>query len=98
MPGKKRWIILTSDGGHVSIGRHTDPSEDEIGAAVQKLREAGAGGWLAVMDGTYYGRGKVALLNVRELVPVAAGGWDDAVAAFQRRRVNATAGNVPLDR
>ena len=44
MPSEMRWVILTPDGGHVSIGRHTDPSEDEIGAATGKLRPAGTGG------------------------------------------------------
>jgi hypothetical protein len=29
MSAEKRWIILTPDGGHVSIGRHTDPSDDD---------------------------------------------------------------------
>jgi hypothetical protein len=27
---EKRWIVLADDGLHVTIGRHTDPSEDEI--------------------------------------------------------------------
>jgi hypothetical protein len=85
MPVEKRWIILTPDGGHVSVGRHTDPADAEIEAAVQRLREAGIGGWLAVMEGTYYGRGSVTLLLVREIAQ-AARPWQDAVAAFQRRR------------
>ena len=87
MRGEKRWIILTADGGHVSVGRHTDPSGEEVEAVASKLRTAGTGGWLAVMEGAYYGRGVVTLLNVREIVPAAIS-WDDAVAAFQRRRLN----------
>jgi|SRR5580692_9785800 hypothetical protein len=90
MPGEKRWIILTPDGGHVSIGRHTDPSGDEIEAASRKLRQARAGGWLAVMDGTYYGRRKVTVLMVREIAP-ASGIWETAVAAFERTRQKAIA-------
>ena len=77
----------TPDGGHVSVGRHTDPSEEELEAVASKLRSAGTGGWLAVMEGAYYGRGVVTLLNVREIVQAALS-WDDAVAAFQRRRLN----------
>ena len=69
MLGEKRWIILTPDGGQVSIGRHTDPSDDEIEGAAGKLRQAGTGGWFAVMEGGYYGRRKVTLLMVREIVP-----------------------------
>jgi hypothetical protein len=85
MPGEKRWIVLTPDGAHMSVGRHTDPSDDEIQIVAQKLRAAGTGGWLAVMEGVYYGRGKVTLLMVREIVP-AGRSWDEAAAAFQRRR------------
>jgi hypothetical protein len=90
MPGEMRWIILTPDGGHVSIGRHTAPSGDEIEAAAGKLRQAGSGGWLAVMEGSYYGRRKVTLLMVREIVP-GDGNWEAAFAAFERTRRVATA-------
>jgi hypothetical protein len=90
MPGEKRWLIVTPDGGHVSIGRHTDPCEDEIEVAAEKLRQAGTGGWLAVMEGRYYGRRKVTLLMVREIVP-AGGSWETAVAAFERTRREAAA-------
>ena len=90
MPGEKRWIILTPDGGHVSIGRHTDPSEEEIEAAAGKLRQAGTGGWLAAMEGRYFGRGKMTLLMVREIGP-AGGSWERPAAAFERTRRGATA-------
>jgi hypothetical protein len=85
MPGEKRWIVLTADGGHVSIGRHTDPSEEELKRAAQQLRAAGTGGWLAVMEGAYYSRGNVTLLMVREIAPTATS-WPEAAEAFQRRR------------
>jgi hypothetical protein len=90
MPGEKRWIILTADGGHVLIGCHTDPSGDEIKAAAGTLRQAGTGGWLSVMEGSYYGRGKVTLLMVREIVPTS-GSSETAVSAFERTRRGATA-------
>ena len=90
MPGEKRWIILTPDGGHVSIGRHTDPSDNEIEAVAGKLRQAGTGGWLAVLEGSYYGRRKVTLLMVRQIVPTG-GDCETAVAAFERTRREATA-------
>ena len=91
MPGEKRWIILTPpDGGHVSIGRHTDPSEDEIEATAGKLRQAGTGGWPGMMEGSYYRCRKVTLLMVREIVP-ADGSWGSAVAAFERTRQEAGA-------
>ena len=47
---------------HASIGAKApltrptdvaDPSDDEIDAAAGKLRQAGTGGWLAVLEGNY---------------------------------------------
>lgn len=90
MSAETRRIILTPEGGHVSIGRHTDPSDDEIEAAAGKLRQAGSGGWLAVTEGRYYGRRNVTLLMVREIVPTDAS-WETAVAAFEWTRRGATA-------
>src|ERR1039457_6973344 len=85
MPGERRWIVLMPDGGHVSIGRHTDPSDDEIEAVAGKLRQARTDGWLAVMEGTYYGRRKVTLLLVREIVPTGRS-RETAVTALERTR------------
>ncbi len=83
MSAENRWIILTPDGGHVSVGRHTDPSDDEIEAAAGKLRQAGTGGWLAVMEGHYYRpRESVSVMMVRQLAPTGAS-WEAAVDAFQ---------------
>jgi hypothetical protein len=93
MPVEKRWIVLMSDGRHVSIGRHTDPSPSELDAIAANLRQAGAGGWLAVMEGTYYGRRSVELLMVRELVPAEAT-WEEAVRTFRDIRTRA-AGTDP---
>ena len=80
MSVEKRWIVLTPDGGHVSIGRHTDPSEAEIETAAGKLRQAGTGGWLAVMEDDCFARGdRGAEVPVRQhhdttLPPVPFGG------------------------
>jgi len=87
---EKRWINPTADGGHVSIGRHTDQSEHEIEAIAGKLRQARTGGWLAAMEGSYYGRRNVMLLMVREIGP-GDGSWEEALAAFERTRRVATA-------
>jgi hypothetical protein len=42
------------------------------------------------MEGAYYGRRKVMLLMVREIVPTGES-WETAVAAFERTRRGATA-------
>jgi hypothetical protein len=83
---EKRWIVLSQDGRHVTLGRHTDPSEEEIARAAEGLRSSGVGGWLAVTEGGYYTRGAVSILEVRELVPSPVA-WRDAVRAFQAARI-----------
>lgn len=83
---ERRWIVLGEDGRHVTLGRHTDPTAEEIVHAGDSLRAAGLGGWLAVMEGVYYGsRGRVSLMMVRELAPCRAS-WAEAAAAFMNLR------------
>jgi len=58
----------------------------EIAVAAGKLRQAGAGGWLAVMEGHYYRpRESVSVMMVRQLAPTGAT-WEAAVEAFQTTR------------
>jgi len=52
------WIMLGTDGQHVSLGR-TEPSEAEIATASDAFAAQGLSGWLARMRGDYYSRGKV---------------------------------------
>jgi hypothetical protein len=40
-----RWIVLGTDGRHVSLGR-TEPSETEIATANDALAAQGISGWL----------------------------------------------------
>jgi len=90
MAGERRWIILCEDGRHVTVGRHADPDDDELARASEQLRSLGIGGWLAVLEGRYYGRAKVSIMMVRELTPTAAP-WDTAVRAFLALRKAQTA-------
>lgn len=80
-----RWIILGTDGRHVTMGRHSDPSAEEIAQAEAGLAAQGLAGWLAVMKGGYYTRRKPSLMMVRPLCgpqrPFA-----EAVDAFQAAR------------
>ena len=88
---ERRWVILGDDGRHVSIGRATDPSEDELARAADGLRAAGLGGWVAILEGSYYQtRGKISLMMVREIAPPAST-WETAVTLFQTRRRQAIA-------
>jgi hypothetical protein len=82
---ERRWIILADDGRHVTVGRHTDPTEEEIERAGAGLRAISAGGWLAVLEGAYYHHGTVSLMMVREIAPARCE-WDAAVNAFRQIR------------
>jgi hypothetical protein len=84
--GERRWIVLGEDGRHVTLGRHSDPSEAEIAAAEQALAAQSLHGWLAIAEGDYYARrGRVSLLMVRPLgAPQVA--FDSAAAAFEALR------------
>ena len=64
---ERRWIVLGEDGRHVTIGRQSDPSPDEIAQAQASLLAQGLAGWLAVMEGNYYQRLKPSLMMVRPL-------------------------------
>ncbi len=70
MPIKKierRWIVLASDGRYVTLGRASDPSEEEICLAETSLRNQGLAGWLAVMEGNPYAKNTPRIMEVRSL-------------------------------
>ncbi len=51
---ERRWVVIAADDRFVTLGRDSDPSEDEILAAVEELRRQGLTGWLATMKGDPY--------------------------------------------
>jgi hypothetical protein len=79
------WIVLATDGRHSMLGRHTDPTREEIESVEVALKETGLAGWLAVMRGVYYSRKPVELLMVR---PLGEPGetWEVAAKAFDTAR------------
>jgi hypothetical protein len=81
---ERRWAVITADGGHSWIGRHTDPTDAEIEDTREALQRTGVTGWLAIAAGAYYSAARIELLMVRPLY--GAGDWDLAVSEFQRRR------------
>lgn len=80
-----RWIILGTDGRHVTLGRHSDPTPEEVGEAERGLSAQGLAGWLAVMKGGYYGRRKPLLMMVRPLANPARP-FEEAAAEFEAKR------------
>ena len=51
---ERRWIVLAENGQHSTVGRQTDPTEDELARAAEALKQIGMGGWLAVTEGHYH--------------------------------------------
>ena len=84
-----RWIVLGTDGRHVSLGR-TEPSEAEIAAASDALSAQDLSGWLARMRGEYYSRGKVTLEPLQRIGIAQDADWQAALTAFHAARQRAT--------
>ena len=83
-----RWIVLCTDGRHVSLGR-TEPSEAEVKAASDALVAQGLSGWLAHIQGEYYSRSKLTLEPLRMLGSTPEADWQAALTAFHAMRRDA---------
>ena len=81
---ERRWALIAQDGRHSWLGRHTDPSEDELSRATATLAQQGLSGWLAVTEGVYHSRGELTVMMVRPLHGQAS--WEAALEAFQEHR------------
>ena len=84
-----RWIVLGTDGRHVSLGR-AEPSEAEIVTASDALATQGISGWLARMQGDYYSRQKVTLEPLQRIGAEHEADWQAALTAFHAARHRAT--------
>ncbi len=84
-----RWIVLGTDGRHVSLGR-SEPSEAEVMAASDALAAQGLSGWLARMQGDYYSRRRVMLEPLQRIGADHEADWELALAAFHAARQRAT--------
>ena len=82
-----RWIVLGTDGRHVSLGRTSDPSPQEVAQAETALRQQGLSGWLAVMKGGYYEQAAPSLMMVRPLSDPEQP-FSKAVECFLAKRKN----------
>ncbi len=79
-----RWVLLTESGEYSTLGRHREPSEEDIIAAESSLVRAGRSGWLAIMSHSVHTLVPPELLMVRPLCnPQTA--FVDAVQAFHKR-------------
>ena len=84
---ERRWVVLGTDGRHVTLGRHSDPTAEEIDSAEQALAKQGLAGWLAVVEGDYWRKkAKLGVLMVRPLASPTVE-FDVAVASFEEARL-----------
>lgn len=80
---ERRWVVLGTDGRYVTLGRASDPSEEEVRAAEDALRAQGLAGWLAVMEGNPYVGVVPKIMQVKPLAePTVA--FEDASATCVR--------------
>ena len=86
-----RWIILGTNGRHVSLGR-SEPSEAKVMAASDALAAQGLSGWLVRMQRDYYSRSKLTLEPLRTLGSTPEADWQTALTAFHAVRYDATGG------
>ena len=86
---EQRWIVLGTDGRHVSLGR-SEPSKAEITVAGDALAAQGLSGWLARMQGDYYSRKNVTLEPLQRIGIAHNADWQAALAAFHAARQRAT--------
>ena len=84
-----RWIVLGTEGRHVSLGR-TEPSEAEVKTASDALAAQGLSGWLARMQGEYYSRSKISVEPLQRIGITHDADWQAALAAFHAARRRAT--------
>jgi hypothetical protein len=86
---KTRWIVLGTDGRHVSLGR-TEPSEAEVMGASDALAAQRLSGWFARMQGEYYSRRRVTLEPLQRVGIAHDADWQAALSAFHAARQRAT--------
>jgi hypothetical protein len=85
---EKRWLAVTQAGEHVTLGRHTDPTDAELDQIARQLDGLGTAGWLVVSEGGYHGPGPVSLLQVRRLTSLD-GDWSMAEERWHAKRSEA---------
>ena len=51
---EKRWMLLASTGNHSWLGRHSDPSDEELYKLAEQLNQLALTGWLCIAEGDYW--------------------------------------------
>ena len=50
----RRWVVMTDDGAVSTLGRATDPTQEELARVEEMLAAQGVGGWLAIQSHSVY--------------------------------------------
>ena len=88
---ERRWLVVTADGRHVTVGRDTDPTGDEIQMLSRQVDELGVAAWLAIQAGDYHDpEAALELMEVRR-IGRREGNWEQARTAFLAIRKRGTA-------
>jgi hypothetical protein len=82
---ERRWLVVAEDGRHVTLGRHSDPSDEEVAEAGRGIDALGLAAWLVISEGGYYNRIKVSLMVVRSIT-TKQGDWVTAEARWHEHR------------
>lgn len=92
---ERRWVVVAAaadgqapDGRYVTLGRHSDPTEEEIRAAEEALRSQGLAGYLAVMEGNPWVGPLPRLMEVRALANPAGPFAEVAPACVETIRLS----------
>ena len=87
---ERRWLVVAETGQHNTLGRHTNPTDEEITQVASQLDAAGLAGWLAVSEGQYYSSTPITLMMVRPITS-KTGDWGAAERLWYQRRERSTA-------
>jgi hypothetical protein len=61
-------MLLASTGDHSWLGRHSDPSDEELAKIAGQLNQLALTGWLCLAEGDYWAdNGHYVVLEVRKL-------------------------------
>ena len=90
-PRERRYLVIAADGRHTTLGRHTEPDEEELDTATEGLDSLGLAGWYVISEGRYHVPQDTISLHPIQRLTSAEGDWEAAAAGFQKRRVEALA-------
>lgn len=81
---EKRWMVLAATGQHSWLGRHSDPTDEELLAVSRAMAKLDMDAWLCVAEGNYWSDGYYAVLQVKLLN--GNGKFDTALDEFMAKR------------